>query len=182
MATYRRVPVDPQKPLGPGLYEVVLTHQSGDLSRVTRSSLEQALQKQYGPGVRVLDWGKRGGDLVIRLEVKEASTSAPSSSTPSTPPPAYGGAGCGSLMCPQPMSGEMGDYIYPAFLPAVLTVAALVAVLYLVWRIVTAIKESVQLVPEPARTVAVAGGGVGVAALGLGVLVLAVAGLRRGHG
>jgi len=184
--TYRRVPVDPQKPLGPGLYEVVLAHRSGDLSQVTRSSLEQALQKQYGPRVRVLDWGKRGSDLVIRLEVKEGSTSPkPSSSTPSTPPPAYGGAGCGSLMCHKPMSGEigeMGDYIYPAFLPAILTVAALVAILYLVWRIVTEIKESVQLIPEPARTVAVAGGGIGVAALGLGILVLAVASLRRGHG
>jgi hypothetical protein len=183
--TYRRVPVDPQKPLGTGLYEITLSHQSGDLSKVTRSSLEKALQKKYGSGVRVLDWGKRGGDLVIRLEVKGTSTS-PAPSSPSSPP-AYGGGGCGSIACPQPMAmaGEAADYIYPAFLPAlpaILSVAAIVAMLYLVWRIVTAIKESVQLIPEPARTVAVAGGGVGVAALGLGVLVLAVAGLRRGHG
>lgn len=131
----------------------------------------------------MLDWGKSNGDLVVRLEVKGTSSS-PAPSSPSSPP-AYGGAGCGSLICPQPMSGEAADYIYPAFLPAlpaILSVAAIVAMLYLVWRIVTAIKESVQLVPEPARTVAVAGGGIGVAAVGLGVLVLAVAGLRRGHG
>ena len=172
---YQRVPVDPEKPLGPGLYEVVLDHKGGDISRVTRSALEQALQKRYGPGVRVEDWGKRGTDLVIRLRISQTQSTSSSPSSPPSPP--TGGAGCGSLYCPKPMAGEDGDYIYPAFLPALpalLSVAALVATLWLVWKIVTAIKESVQLIPEPARTVAVAGGGIGIAALGLGVLTLAI--------
>jgi len=170
------------------LYELVLTHKKGDLSRVTRSSLERVLQQKYGPGVRVLDWGKRGGDLVIRLEVKEGSTSPkPSSSTLSTPPPAYGGAGCGSLMCPQPMAGEIGDYIYPSalpiapllpLLPNILTAAAIVAVLLIIWQISTEIKETVKLIPEPARGIAVSGTGIGVAALGVAFLLMAANDMR----
>ena len=185
--TYRRVPVDPEKPLGPGTYEIVAAHRSGDTSRVTRADLERALQAKYGSGVKVLDWGQRGGDLVIRLQVTSSpSGSGPSGATldPWAVPPSYGGAGCGSRYCPQPMSwgGDYDDLIQPAFLPALpalLSAAAVVAVLYLVFRIVASIKETVQLVPEPARIVAAAGTGVGVAALGLGVLALAVWPRRR---
>jgi hypothetical protein len=162
MADYKRVPVDPQKPLGTGMYEIVLIHQRGDPSKVTRSSLEKALQKQYGSGVRVLDWGKRGGDLVIRLEVKGTSTSpAPSSSA---------------------MAGEAADYIYPALLPAlpvVLTAVALMTMLSIVWGISTQIKETVKLIPEPARSVAASGTGIGVAAAGVALLVFAVSEMRR---
>jgi hypothetical protein len=176
---YQRVPVDSNKALGPGTYEIVSAHQSGDVSRVTRSDLERALQARYGSGVKVLDWGKKGNDLVIRLQV----TAAPTASTSGTQDPwaitsAYGGAGCGSRYCPQPMSWYTpDDLIQPAFLPAlpaIFTAAAVIAILYLTWRIVATIKETVQLVPEPARSVAVTGSGVGLAALGLGVLALAV--------
>lgn len=173
MAEYQRVPVGKDAPLQPGkLYELVLAHKGGDISRVTRSGLEKALQQRYGPGVRVLDWGKRGADLVIRLKV-EAST-----------PPAYGGGGCGSTWCPQPMVwyGGTEEYVYPAVLPLVLTAAAVAAVLYLVWRIVSELKEAVELVPAPARGIAVAGAGIGAGAMGLaalGVVALALVGGRR---
>lgn len=178
MAEYQRVPVGKDAPLKPGkLYELVLAHKGGDISRVTRSGLEKALQQRYGPGVRVLDWGKRGTDLVIRLKV-EASTQQTSI------PPAYGGGGCGSTQCPQPMVwyGEAGEYVYPAVLPLVLTAAAVAAVLYLVWRIVSELKEAVELVPAPARGIAVAGAGIGAGAMGLaalGVVALALVGGGR---
>lgn len=177
MAEYQRVPVGKDAPLQPGkLYELVLAHKGGDISRVTRSGLEKALQQRYGPGVRVLDWGKRGADLVIRLKV--ASTQNAST------PPTYGGGGCGSTRCPQPMVwyGGTEEYVYPAVLPVVLTAAAVAAVLYLVWRIISELKEAVELVPAPARAAAVAGAGVGVGALGLaalGVVALALVGGRR---
>ncbi|MFX9862936.1 hypothetical protein ABTP49_20780, partial [Acinetobacter baumannii] len=59
-----------------------------------------------------------------------------------------------------------GGDIYPALLPALaLSAAAVIAVLYLVWRIVAELKEAVELVPAPARAAAVAGAGVGVGAL-----------------
>lgn len=171
---YQRVPVDPNAPLQPGkTYEIVAAHKGGDVSRVTRADLERALQAKYGPGVRVLDWGKRGNDLVIRLKV-EATSSSAGTSDPWAVPPAYGGAGLGYLG---------GGDIYPAFLPALaLSAAAVIAVLYLVWRIVAELKEAVELVPAPARAAAVAGAGVGVGALGLaalGVVALALVGGRR---
>ncbi|BAC55286.1 hypothetical protein AV953_gp06 [Thermus virus IN93] len=180
---YQRVPVDPNAPLRPGkTYEIVAAHKGGDVSRVTRADLERALQARYGPGVRVLDWGKRGDDLVIRLKVEATSSSG--TSDPWAVPPAYGGAGCGSIRCPQPMDYLGGGDIYPAFLPAlVLSAAAVIAILYLVWRIVAELKEAVELVPAPARAAAVAGAGVGVGALGLaalGVVALALLG-RRGR-
>ena len=91
------------------------------------------------------------------------------------------------MRCAQPM-GYAPTYdglIQPAFLPAlpvVLTAAAVVAILYLNWRIVAELKEVVELVPAPARAVGVAGAGIGGAALGLaalGVVVLALLGGRR---
>ncbi|MBW6395817.1 hypothetical protein KZX47_11745 [Thermus sp. SYSU G05001] len=125
----------------------------------------------------MLDWGKRGADLVIRLKV-EASTQNAST------PPAYGGGGCGSIWCPQPMVwyGGTAEYVYPAVLPLVLTAAAVAAVLYLVWRILAELKEAVELVPAPARGIAVAGAGIGAGAMGLaalGVVALALVGGRR---
>lgn len=183
---YQRVPVDPNAPLQPGkTYEIVAAHKGGDVSRVTRADLERALRAKYGPGVRVLDWGKRGSDLVIQLKVEAAPSSSSSLGTadPWAVPPAYGGAGCGSTKCPQPMGYLGGGDIYPAFLPALaLSAAAVIAVLYLVWRIVAELKEAVELVPAPARAAAVAGAGVGVGALGLaalGVVALALVGGRR---
>ena len=125
---YQRVPVDPNAPLRPGkTYEIVAAHKGGDVSRVTRANLERALQAKYGPGVRVLDWGKRGNDLVIRLKVETTSSSA-GTSDPWAVPPAYGGAGCGSTKCPQPMGYLGGGDIYPAFLPLALSAAAVIAV------------------------------------------------------
>lgn len=176
---FQRVPVSSDKPLGPGTYEIVSAHQSGDVSRVTRSDLERALQAKYGSSIKVLDWGKKGSDLVIRLQVTATPTASTSGAQdPWATTPAYGGAGCGSRYCPQPMSWYTpDDLIQPAFLPAlpaIFTAAAVIAILYLTWRIVATIKETVQLVPEPARSVAVTGSGVGLAALGLGVLALAV--------
>lgn len=182
---YQRVPVDPNAPLKPGkTYEIVAAHKGGDVSRVTRADLERALRAKYGPGVRVLDWGKRGSDLVIQLKVEAAPSSSSSLGTadPWAVPPAYGGAGCGSTKCPQPMGYMGGGDIYPAFLPLALSAAAVIAVLYLVWRIVAELKEAVELVPVPARAAAVAGAGVGVGALGLaalGVVALALVGGRR---
>lgn len=174
---YERKPIGKDEPLKPGrTYELVLTHKGGDLSRVTRSALERALQRQYGPGVRVLDWGRRGGDLVIRLKVEAA--------TQNTAAPLPGG-GCGSIRCPQPMAHEGEGFIYPAFipaLPAILSAAAVVAILYLVWRILAELKEAVELVPAPARGIAVAGAGIGAGALGLaalGVVALALMGGKR---
>lgn len=184
---YQRVPVDPNAPLKPGkTYEIVAAHKGGDVSRVTRADLERALQAKYGPGVRVLDWGKRGNDLVIRLKV-EATSSSAGTSDPWAVPPAYGGAGCGSIRCPQPMdyAPTYDGLIQPAFLPALpalLTAAAVVAILYLIWRIVAELKEAVELVPAPARAAAVAGAGIGAGALGLaalGVVALALVGGRR---
>ncbi|WP_114314101.1 hypothetical protein [Thermus caldifontis] len=177
--SFQRVPVDANEPFQPGkLYEIVLAHKGGDISRVTRSTLERALQQRYGQGVRVLDWGKRGSDLVIRLQVVETPQAA------AAPSPAYGGGGCGSTRCPQPMVwyGGTEEYVYPAVLPLVLTAAAVAAVLYLVWRIIAELKEAVELVPAPARGIAVAGVGIGAGAMGLaalGVVALALTGRRR---
>ncbi len=75
-----------------------------------------------------------------------------------------------------------GGDIYPAFLPLALSAAAVIAILYLVWRIVAELREAVELVPAPARAAAVAGAGVGVGALGLaalGVVALALFGRRK---
>jgi len=188
VAQYQRKPIDPQAPLQPGrTYELVLSPRSGDLSRVTRADLERALRAKYG-NVRVLDWGKRGGDWVVRIRVEPAGSSASgSTSDPWAVPPSYGGGGCGSIRCPQPM-GYAPTYdglIQPAFLPAlpaVLTASAVVVILYLNWRIVAELKEAVELVPAPARAVGVAGAGIGAGALGLaalGVVALALLGGRR---
>jgi len=171
VAQYQRKPIDPQAPLQPGrTYELVLSPRSGDLSRVTRADLERALRAKYG-NVRVLDWGKRGGDWAVRIRVEPAGSSRSlgfaSTFDPLAVPPTYDGL------------------IQPAFLPAlpaVLTAAAVVAILYLIWRIVAELKEAVELVPAPARGVAVAGAGIGSAALGLaalGVVALALLGGRR---
>ncbi len=184
MATeFQRVPIAPDAPLRPGkTYELVLSPRAGDLSRVTRTDLERALRARY-PGARVLDWGRRGGEWVVRLKVEASSPS--STSDPWAVPPAYGGAGCGSIRCPQPMDYAGGNHVYPAFfqaLPAILTASAVVAILYLVWRIVSELKEAVELVPAPVRGVAVAGAGIGVGALGLaalGVVALSLIGGRR---
>lgn len=161
MATeFERRPIAPDAPLQPGkTYELVLSPKAGDLSRITRADLEQALRRRY-PGARVLDWGRRGGDWVVRLRVE--ASSSPTSSDPDL------------------WEGS----IYPAYLPlpAILTAAAVVAILYLVWRIVSELKEAVELVPAPARGVAVAGAGIGVGALGLaalGVVALSLIGGRR---
>lgn len=162
---FQRVPVNSDKPLGPGTYEIVLAHQSGDISRVTRSDLERALQAKYGSSIKVLDWGKKGSDLVIRLQV----TATPTASTSGAQDP--------WAITPALSWYTPDDLIQPAFLPAlpaIFTAAAVIAILYLTWRIVATIKETVQLVPEPARSVAVTGSGVGLAALGIGVLALAV--------
>jgi hypothetical protein len=168
VAQYQRKPIDPQAPLQPGrTYELVLSPRSGDLGRVTRADLERALRAKYG-NVRVLDWGKRGGDWVVRIRVEPAGSSGFSSaSDPWAVPPTYDGL------------------IQPAFLPALpalLTAAAVVAILYLIWRIVAELKEAVELVPAPARAAAVAGAGIGAGALGLaalGVVALALLGGRR---
>lgn len=162
---FQRVPVSSDKPLGPGTYEIVSAHQSGDVSRVTRSDLERALQAKYGSSIKVLDWGKKGSDLVIRLQV----TATPTASTSGAQDP--------WAITPALSWYTPDDLIQPAFLPAlpaIFTAAAVIAILYLTWRIVATIKETVQLVPEPARSVAVTGSGVGLAALGIGVLALAV--------
>ena len=162
---FQRVPVNSDKPLGPGTYEIVLAHQSGDISRVTRSDLERALQAKYGSSIKVLDWGKKGSDLVIQLQV----TATPTASTSGAQDP-WAITAALSWYTPD-------DLIQPAFLPAlpaIFTAAAVIATLYLTWRIVATIKEVVQLVPEPARSVAVASSSVGLAALGIGVLALAV--------
>jgi len=162
---FQRVPVNSDKPLGPGTYEIVLAHQSGDISRVTRSDLERALQAKYGSSIKVLDWGKKGSDLVIQLQV----TATPTASTSGAQDP-WATTPALSWYTPD-------DLIQPAFLPAlpaIFTAAAVIATLYLTWRIVATIKEVVQLVPEPARSVAVASSSVGLAALGIGVLALAV--------
>ncbi len=162
MAQYQRKPIDPQAPLRPGrTYELVLSPRSGDLSRVTRADLERALRARYG-NVRVLDWGKRGRDWVVQIRVEPAGSSRSASTF-------------------DPWAVD----VQPAFLaalPAVLTAAAVVAILYLIWRIVAELKEAVELVPAPARGVAVAGAGVGAGALGLaalGVVALALLGGRR---
>lgn len=191
MAQYQRKPIDPQAPLQPGrTYELVLSPRSGDLSRVTRADLERALRAKYG-NVRVLDWGKRGGDWVVQIRVEPAGSSGAaefaSTSDPWAVPPSYGGGGCGSMRCPQPMgyAPTYNGLIQPAFLPAlpaVLTAAAVVAILYLIWRIVAELKQAIELVPAPARAVAVAGTGIGAGALGLaalGVVALALVGGRR---
>lgn len=187
MAQYQRKPVDPQAPLQPGrTYELVLKPQRGDLSRVTRADLERALRQRYGE-VRVLDWGRRGGDWVVRLtrdgSPSRASPNPPRSFNPSPPP---GGGGCGPTGCYQPLGySALDGAIQPAALPAlpaVITAAAVVSILYLVWRIVADLKEAVELVPAPARAAAVAGAGIGAGALGLaalGVVVLALLGRRR---
>ena len=158
---YERKAIDPQAPLQPGkLYELVISPRGGDLSRVTRADLERALRRQYGE-VRVLDWGRRGGDWVVRLKVEATPAST---SDPWAVPSSYEGL------------------IQPAFLlalPAVLSAAAVVAVLYLVWRIVADLKEAVELVPAPARAAAVAGAGVGMGALGLAALGLVVLAFTR---
>ncbi len=191
MAQYQRKPIDPQAPLQPGrTYELVLSPRSGDLSRVTRADLERALRAKYG-NVRVLDWGKRAGDWVVQIRVEPAGSSGSSesgsASDPWAVPPSYGGGGCGSIRCPQPMdyAPTYDGLIQPAFLPALpalLTAAAVVAILYLIWRIVAELKEAVELVPAPARAAAVAGAGIGAGALGLaalGVVALALLGGRR---
>ncbi|WP_245453101.1 hypothetical protein [Meiothermus taiwanensis] len=115
--------------------------------------------------MKVLDWGKKGSDLVIRLQV----TATPTASTSGAQDP--------WAITPALSWYTPDDLIQPAFLPAlpvIFTAAAVIAILYLTWRIVATIKETVQLVPEQARSVAVTGSGVGLAALGLGVLALAV--------
>ncbi len=162
MAQYQRKPIDPQAPLQPGrTYELVLSPRSGDLSRVTRADLERALRARYG-NVRVLDWGKRGRDWVVQIRVEPAGSRSASTFDP----------------------WAVDGVIQPAFLalPAVLTASAVVAILYLIWRIVAELKEAVELVPAPARGVAVAGAGIGAGALGLaalGVVALALLGGRR---
>jgi hypothetical protein len=164
VAQYQRKPIDPQAPLQPGrTYELVLSPRSGDLSRVTRADLERALRAKYG-NVRVLDWGKRGGDWVVQIRVEPA-----------------GSSGSASTSYPWAVDGLIQPAFLPA-LPAVLTAAAVVAILYLIWRIVAELKEAVELVPAPARAAAVAGAGIGAGALGLaalGVVALALLGGRR---
>ncbi|WP_036198920.1 hypothetical protein [Meiothermus ruber] len=162
---FQRVPVNSDKPLGPGTYEIVLAHQSGDISRVTRSDLERALQAKYGSSIKVLDWGKKGSDLVIRLQV----TATPTASTSGAQDP--------WAITPALSWYTPDDLIQPAFLPAlpaIFTATAVIAILYLTWRIVATVKETVQLVPAEARSIAVTSSGLGLAALGLGVLALAV--------
>lgn len=162
---FQRVPVNSDKPLGPGTYEIVLAHQSGDISRVTRSDLERALQAKYGSSIKVLDWGKKGSDLVIQLQV----TATPTASTSGAQDP-WATTPALSWYTPD-------DLIQPAFLPAlpaIFTATAVIAILYLTWRIVATVKETVQLVPAEARSIAVTSSGLGLAALGLGVLALAV--------
>jgi hypothetical protein len=51
--------------------------------------------------------------------------------------------------------------------------------LSIVWGISTQIKETVKLIPEPARSVAASGTGIGVAAAGVALLVFAVSEMRR---
>jgi hypothetical protein len=167
VAQYQRKPIDPQAPLQPGrTYELVLSPRSGDLSRVTRADLERALRARYG-NVRVLDWGKRSRDWVVQIRVEAAGSSGSArTSDPWAVLPTYDGL------------------IQPAVLalPVVLTAAAVVAILYLIWRIVAELKEAVELVPAPARAAAVAGAGIGAGALGLaalGVVALALLGGRR---
>lgn len=163
---YQRVPIDPNAPLKPGkTYEIVAAHKGGDVSRVTRADLERALRAKYGPGVRVLDWGKRGNDLVVQLKVE----STPSAKT-----------GASSAYYP-------GEDIYPAFLPPfsiplALTAASVIAILYLIWRITAEMKEAVELVPKEARAAAVTGVGLGAGALGLAALGTVVLSLFSGFG
>ena len=119
----------------------------------------------------MLDWGKRGGDWVVQIRVEPAGSS--------------GSSGSASTFDPWAVPPTYDGLIQPAFLPAlpaVLTAAAVVAILYLIWRIVAELKEAVELVPAPARAAAVAGAGIGAGALGLaalGVVALALLGGRR---
>jgi hypothetical protein len=177
---YQRKLVDPSTPFQPGkTYELVLAHKSGDMARVTRAQLEQALRARYGE-VRVLDWGKRGEQWVVRLTVDTPkSTKSIGTNDPWAVPPTPGyGGGCGSRYCPQPMSyGADSGLIQPAIwavVPAVFSAAAVLAVLYLVWRIVADLKEVAELVPPPALAVGVSGAGVGMGALGVAVLGLVI--------
>ena len=146
---YQRVPADPNAELGPGRYELVSTLRESDLKGLDRAGLERSLRLKYGRHIDVTDFGTQNGlELVIRVRVNPKEAAIPDPDVITT---------------------------QAFWVPVILTATAIIAMLYLVWRISSELKEFVQLINDSPHGVEIARGvslaGFGVAALGAAVLL-----------
>lgn len=151
----KRLPRDPSEPLTPGTYELLSSVSAGDARRADRAGLERALRLRYGGHIDVLDYAAGAEGLRVRFRVNPSAAA----------PAAVGTA---------PELAALGSP--EAFwLPAVFSAAAVLGMLYLIWKISAELVEFVELVSDSAPlSVGAGGAGVGLALLGAAALAWAL--------
>ncbi|MCA9839803.1 MAG: hypothetical protein KC422_23040 [Trueperaceae bacterium] len=117
----KRVPVNINQALEVGVYELVATTLKGHPEQLTAKEIEQALRLRHGPNISVKDYNTADGTFTLRFEVESGQDST---------------------------TIQTVDYT-PAIVWAVpLTFAAILSILFLVWKISANTKESVKIVND----------------------------------